>query len=165
MSNGFTVATYSPKDVILNIGGYQVSGWMSIAISRNSRGFTVVKGIRGKNTRVRNQDTSATLIVSLMASSQANDVFSYIHELDMQEGTGRLSLTLKDISGSSVFSTNEGYITGYPVVSKTGQIETTVWEIFAQTTVDYFVGGNTRPSTNMFDSAVTEASDFISNLF
>jgi hypothetical protein len=165
MANTFTVSTYSPTDVILNIGGYQVAGWMSIGITRNSRGYTVVKGIRGKNTRVRNQDTSATILVTLMASSQTNDVFSYIHELDMEEGTGRISLTLKDLSGSSVFSTSEAYITGYPAVSKTGQIENTVWEIFAQTTEDFFVGGNARPSTNMFDSAVSEASDFISNLF
>lgn len=165
MANSFTVTTYSAKDVILNIGGYKIAGWMSIGISRNARGFTVVRGIRGKNTRVRNQDTSATITLTLSATSPTNDVFSTIHQVDMKKGTARISLTLKDMSGSSVFSTNEGYITGFPSTSYTGQIETRVWEIFAQTTEDFFVGGNTRPSTSIFDSAVNEASDFISNLF
>lgn len=165
MANSFSVNTYSPKDVSLNIGGYPIAGWQTITISRSARGFTVIRGIRGKNTRVKNKDTSATLIITLMGSSPTNDVFSQIHELDLEFGTARIALTLKDASGSSVFSTNEAYITGYPPVSLTGQIEDRTWELFAQTTESYLVGGNSRPSTSLFDSALNEVSDFVNNLF
>lgn len=165
MSNSFTVNTYNPKDVSLNIGGYPIAGWQSITIARSAKGFTVVRGIRGKSTRVRNKDTSATIVISLMASSPTNDVFSQIHALDLESGTARIALTLKDTSGSSVFSTNEAYITGYPSVSFTGQIGDRVWELFAQSTESYNVGGNSRPNTNLFDTVLTEASDFVNNLF
>lgn len=165
MANNFTVNTYSPKDVSLNIGGYPVAGWQNITISRSVKGWTVIRGIRGKNTRVRNNDTSATMVITLMGSSPTNDVFSKIHELDLQTGTARIALTLKDTSGNSVFSTNEAYITSYPPVAFTGQIEDRTWELFAQTTESYVVGGNGRPVTSLFDNALNEVSDFINNLF
>lgn len=165
MANSFTVTTYSPGDVKLTIGGYQIVGWQSISISRTVKGFNVVRGIRGKNTRVPNRDSSATIQFSLAQFSPSNDVLSYIHELDLDEGTARIALTLKDGSGGSVFSTHEGYITGYPATTYSGGFEYRNWEIFCQTTDTYKIGGNTRPSTSLFDSAVNEATDFISNIF
>lgn len=165
MANNFTVTTYSPKDVLLLIGGYQIVGWQSISISRSVKGFTVVRGIRGKNTRVPNRDTSATINVPLIQFSPSNDVLSYIHELDLDEGTARIALTLKDNSGRSVFSSNEAYITGYPTATYSGGFEYRSWEIFCQATDSYTIAGNTRPSTSLFDSALNEASDFVNNLF
>src|SRR6185437_8171756 len=99
MANSFTVQTYSPKDVILTIGGYQLTGWQAINVSRTVKGFTVIRGIRGKNARVKNVDTSATISISLLQTAQGNDVLSYIHELDLGEGTARIALLLKDRSG------------------------------------------------------------------
>ena len=156
--------TYSPKQVRLVIGGYQLVGWDSISISRSVKGFTTIKGIRGKNTRVRNTDTSATLTIPLIQTSPSNDVLSYIHELDLDEGTGRLSLTLKDSSGRSIFSSNEGYIVSYPQASFSGELTYRSWDIFCQTTGSYTIGGNTRPETNLLDSAINSASNYITNL-
>ena len=103
MANSFTVQTYSPKDVILTIGGYQLTGWQSVNISRSVKGFNVIRGIRGKNTRVPNVDTSATITISLLQTAQGNEVLSRIHELDLDAGTARIALMLKDRSGRSVF--------------------------------------------------------------
>lgn len=165
MSNSFTVHTYSPKDVILTIGGYQLTGWQSINISRTVKGFTVVRGIRGKNTRVPNVDTSATITISLLQTAQGNDVLSYIHELDLEEGTARIALMLKDNSGRSVFSSNEAYITGYPTAPYSGQFEYRNWEVFCQSTQSYVVAGNAKPATDLFDRALSEAGNFIDNIF
>jgi hypothetical protein len=165
MSNSFTVHTYSPKDVILTVGGYQLTGWQSITISRTVKGFTVIRGIRGKNTRVPNVDTSATITISLLQTSQGNDVLSYIHELDLEEGTARIALMLKDNSGRSVFSSNEAYITGYPVATFSGQFEYRNWELFAQSTNTYVVAGNAKPATDLFDRALSEVGNFIDNVF
>ena len=165
MANGFTVQTYNPKDVILTIGGYQLTGWKSVTISRTVKGFAVIRGIRGKNTRVKNVDTSATLTISLLQSSQGNDVLSYIHELDLDEGTARISLMLKDRSGRSVFSSNEAFITGYPIATFSGQFEYRNWEFFAQSTDTYTVGGNAKPASDLLDSGLSEISRFIDNIF
>jgi hypothetical protein len=159
------VNCYSPKDVILTVGGYQLTGWQSITISRTVKGFTVIRGIRGKNTRVPNVDTSATITISLLQTSQGNDVLSYIHELDLEEGTARIALMLKDNSGRSVFSSNEAYITGYPVATFSGQFEYRSWELFAQSTNTYVVAGNAKPATDLFDRALSEVGNFIGNVF
>lgn len=165
MSNSFTVQTYSPKDVILTVGGYQLTGWQSVSVSRSVKGFAVIRGIRGKNTRVKNVDTSATITLSLLQTAQGNDVLSYIHELDLEEGTARIALLLKDRSGRSVFSSNEAFITGYPTATFSGQFEYRNWELFCQTTGTYTVGGNAKPATDLLDSALSEAGKFIDNIF
>lgn len=165
MANSFSVSTYSPKDVIFTVAGYQLVGWQSITVTRTVKGFTPVRGIRGKHTRVTNVDTSATFVVSMLQTSQGNEVLSYIHELDLSEGTGRLALTLKDRSGRSVFSSNEAYITGFPPAPFSGQFEYRNWEFFAQTTGTYTIAGNATPSTDIFDRAVSEVGNFIDNIF
>lgn len=150
----FTVNCYSPSDVTLSFGGYQIAGWDTISITRRSQGFITVPGIRGKHTRVPSGDTSATITISLLQTSQTNDVLSEIHRLDLEYGTGRIALTLKDNSGNSVFSSDEGYITGYPETVYSGGFEQRVWTIFAQTTQSYNVAGNGTPNTNLFNSAL-----------
>ena len=165
MSNSFTINTYSPKDVILSIGGYQLTGWQSINITRSAKSFQVIRGIRGKNTRVSNKDTSATITISLLQTSQSNDVLSTILIADEENSTARIALTLKDKSGSSVFSSNDAFITGFPVTPFSGQFEYRNWEIFCGSTTTYNVGGNGRPSTSLFDSALNKATDFVNGLF
>lgn len=160
MATNFSVQTYSPSDVVLSLGGYQLAGWDTINITRSSPGFVTVRGIRGKHTRVPSGDTSATISISLLQVSPSNDTLSEIHRQDLESGTGRISLTLKDNSGRSVFSSDEAYILSYPEVAFSGGFEYRNWTIFCQTTGSYLVGGNTRPQTNLFSLAV----DAISNI-
>lgn len=165
MANGFTVNSFSPKDVQLVIAGYTITGWERINITRSVKGFTAIRGIRGKITRVKNVDSSATLTFPLLQTCQSNEFLSYIHELDLGEMTGRLSVTLRDKSGNSVFSSDEGYITGYPSVTYSGGFEYRTWEVFLQKTGSYTVAGNSRPSTSLVDGLLDEASSFVNDLF
>lgn len=157
MANSYT---YSPQDVRLVIGGYIFTGWNNITITR-PKSFLVVKGIRGKHTRVQNRDTSATLVISLAQTSPGNDVFSETLRQDIINGTARIALTLVDKSGSSVFSSNDAYVTGYPSATFSGQFQDRPWELFCQSTTDFNVGGNGRSSSSLIN-AVSEA---IGNLF
>ena len=165
MANGFTVNSFSPKDVQLIVAGYVITGWERITITRRVKGFTPIPGIRGKNTRVVSQDTSATITVPVLQTSQSNEVLSSIHEQDLDKKTGRLGITLKDVSGNSIFSSDEGYITGFPSVTYSGQFEYRTWEIFLQRTSSYNVAGNARPQTSLLDGVLSEASNFINDLF
>lgn len=162
MANTFTVNTYSANDVQLIISGYQITGWENISISRTVKGFSVIRGIRGKNTRVFNIDTSATLMFNLLQTVQSNDVLSEIHDQDRDKGTGRISLTLKDNSGRSVFSSEEAYITGYPATVYSANFEYRQWEIFCQSTGSYLIAGNSRPATALLDSAVSSITSTVS---
>lgn len=157
MANSYT---YSPQDVKLVVGGYIFTGWNNITITR-PKSFLVIKGIRGKHTRVENTDTSATIVINLMQTSPGNDVFSETLRQDIINGTARITLTLVDKSGSSVFSSTEAYVTGFPSANFSGQFQDRPWELFCQTTTDYAVGGNGRPSGGLI-GAISEA---VGNLF
>lgn len=155
MANGFTIDTYSPQDVTFMVGGYPLKGWNSISISRTVETFIPIKGIRNKHTRIRNKDSSATIRIDIIQTSTTNDVLSRVLELDTQNGTGRLSLLLKDASGRSVFASDEAYITGYPEVVYSGDIQYRQWSIYCQSTSTYLIGGNSRASTNLLDSILS----------
>ena len=156
-----TVNTYSPNDVSLQIGSYICGAWKLIEIDRSVKGYKKIRGIRGKNTRVPNVDNSANIRIQIMQTSHTNDVFSLIHEKDLLEKTGRLSVTLKDKSGSSVFHSNEAYIEGYPKTIFSDDIVFHEWEIFCQSTSIYRVGGNNTPETKLFDSLTSALTNLI----
>ena len=105
-----TVMTYSPSDVIITFGGYVLENWDSVSVKRSSPSFKIVKGIRGKNTRVRTQNTSAELTLTLPITSVANAVLGEIVYKDELYGTGRLSITIKDVQGFEVFYSSEAYV-------------------------------------------------------
>jgi len=163
--NEMTVDTYSPSDVKLSFGGYTIVGWEEISIERRSPSFIPVAGIRGKHTRVATQDTAATISISLLQTSPSNDILSEVHRQDIINGTGRLTLTLKDYSGRSVFSSDEAYILGYPAAGYSSGFEYRVWSVFCQTTSNYKVGGNTRPETSLVDSIINGVRGISGNIF
>jgi hypothetical protein len=152
------IVTYSPSQVTLVIDDYQLVGWDTISIAKTSPSFITIPGIRGKHTRVPNTDKSCTIQIGLIQTSKANSILSAVHALDIEQGTGKLSVMLKDNSGESVFSSSDAYIVSYPDVSFSAGFEYRQWNIFCQTVLDYKVGGNTRPKTildSLFDSAAS----------
>lgn len=155
---------YSPQQVVLTVAGYQITGWQTIRIARSTNGFIPIRGIRGKNTRVKNLDTSATITIPLLQTSQGNDVLSSIHSLDLERGTGRLTLTLKDMSGQSVFSSDEAWVQGYPEVGFSGDAEYRNWSIFCQSTKTYNVGGNASAQGSVFDSVLGQVGNIVTDL-
>lgn len=154
------IYTYNPKEVTLVVGGYIFTGWESITITRNTKAFTPVRGIRGKNTRVRNRDTSATIVIPLLQTSSGNDVLTQIVEQDINFGTALISMSLSDGSGSSVFDSSEAYVTGFPTTKFSGGFEYRVWEIFCQKTGSFTVGGNANPSNSLIDNLVNKVTSF-----
>lgn len=158
------IYTYNPQQVQLIVGGYTVTGWESISIARTVSGFQPIRGIRGKNTRVFNQDTSAMITVPLIQTSPANDVFAQIHNLDLTNGTGRLEIMLKDRSGGGIYSSIEAYIVGYPEVTYSGTFSYRNWQIFCQST-SFNPNGNSSAVSSIFNTLVSEASSFVQGLF
>lgn len=154
------IFTYNPKQVSLVVGGYTFTGWQAITIVKSVKPYTPIRGIRGKNTRALNKDTSATITIPLLQTSQGNDVFTEILQQDLNFGTGLLSLMLKDGSGSSVFDSSEAYITGWPVVTYSGGFEYRVWEIFCQSTGSYTISGNSNPSSSLLGDIADRVTSF-----
>lgn len=140
----FEVATYSPADIVLVVSGFQIEGWSNISLTRNAPRFREIQGIRGKNTRCEELNTSATLSISIMQTEIANEVFSTILDLDSQYKTGRLTITLKDTFGESVFNSVDAYIGSDPVITYSNDIEYRNWTITCESTQGWELGGGTK---------------------
>lgn len=131
------VLTYVPSSVILLISGYQVKGWNSFEITRSTPQFRQVRGIRGKNTRTRIKDSSCTLRVAVLQTELVNEVFSKCLEADMSTGNIRLELTLRDLNGTSLFTSTTAYIVGYPTVTYNKEVAEVVWEFACEESYMY----------------------------
>ena len=162
------VYTYSPQEVQLTFGGYTITGWQNLTITRSVDAFKPVRGIRGKHTRVRSIDTSCTITVTILQTSMSNDVLCRIHDLDLEYGSGRIELLLKDMGGTGIFSSAEAYVLGYPEVVYSGEFEYRQWRLFCQNTGNYTIGGNGQTTSifsNIFNSAAGLVNTAINNIF
>lgn len=123
------VKTYSPADVHMTFGGVVVEGWESIRIVYSQPYFKIVKGIRNKNTRVRDRNSSATIEIVLSQSSDTNYILDAIAEQDRFYGTGRLEIMIKDRNGTEVFYTSEGFVEAPADRGYEADLVTRTWKI------------------------------------
>lgn len=147
------VLTYSPGQVVITVCGFVVEGWSNVSITFNSPVFRQIRGIRGKNTRVRNKDSSATVRISLIQSSIANDVFTSLLHEDRNSGASRLDITIKDNSGTGLFVSQTAYIEGFPEVSYSASQSERVWTVLCDKSLTVRVGGNAEQGVDFMSMA------------
>lgn len=152
------ISTYSPESVLLILGGAALTGWNSISISRDADQFNVIKGIRGKHTRSRNYDNSATIVLELPFSSDWNYILSQIVTQDSQSATGRCEILLKDNSGNSIFKTTQAYVRKFADVTFDATISSRVWTIQCLDVDVYTVGGSTSPAASLVSNIYNRVS-------
>ena len=137
------IKTYKPSDVkVILAGSYQITGVVSVGVSFPVERFKVIRGIKGQNTRVRNQDKSCTLTVEVLQTATANDVLSDIVSQDSATGRGRLSISLEDNSGTSKVQTTNAFISNYSELNYSNELSTRTWTIQMLDTDIIWVGGN-----------------------
>lgn len=150
------IFTYDPAQVTLEVAQFKVQGWTKITVKKNAETFSLVPGIRGKNTRRRNLDSSLTITVEVLQTAITNDVFSEIVRQDRITGNGRLEVFLKDVSGKSFLFSGSAFIKDYPVQTFTADIDTRTWEIVCLDSGDMVVGSNEQPGIPFFDQTLSK---------
>lgn len=166
------VLTYDPSSVTLNVCGYIIPGVVSLTLQWKSEVFALHKGIRGQHTRVYNPDRQSTLIVELLPSSIANDVFSSIVLQDAANHAGLLDpVSVKDSSGTTRFTTSQAYLHTFPDITFNAEgIATRKWEIeiLSFVTASGNVGGNASNGidiTDILSGAMTTAGQAVADGF
>lgn len=147
----YDIQTYSPNEVLLNIANYDVTGWNRIEVTRTAETFRVVRGIRGKSTRIGNKDSTCVLTIEVLQTSLANNVFSEIVRQDLISKTGRCQLVLRDTNGSTVLESENSFIKGYPSYDFTSDMGVRVWEIVCLDSTDFVVGSNAKAENSVLD--------------
>lgn len=157
------VLTYAPSSVVLLISGYQIKGWTGIKITRNSVSFKQIRGIRGKNTRTRLKDSSSTLTIRTFQTELLNEVLSKCLEADEQLGAVRLEIVLKELTGTTFYSTTTAYITGYPEVSYENGISEVTWTLVSDDS-QLSIGSARNAAVGIVENGIARLKDFVSDI-
>lgn len=130
-----TIQTYDPSEVNLFLAIlYQVEDYAPdslLSISRDESFYNTVKGGTGSLERVRIEDNTYTITISLSQTSPTNTVLNALATLDRYSGNGFFPVFCKDGSGQSLFLASSCWIESPPEASYTGSIETRTWNLKA----------------------------------
>ena len=110
-----TVYTYLPDKIKVLVGDVYLEGWEKISVDRLYPAARQVIGIRGKNTKVRNQNNALKVTVTLSQSSDSNKLFQFIANAEEDHHSViSFSLLIEDLSGGTAIEAFECYLEGVP---------------------------------------------------
>ncbi|MNX76784.1 hypothetical protein D3C86_1083000 [compost metagenome] len=159
------LATYSPNTLAVIITqdstgiSHRISGFSEdslVSIDRNMETFSLYVGADNTSTRIANVNTSATMTVSLQQTSASNDILSQLYENDRQslDSSGLFNITVTDLSGRSVYFSDQAYVASPPSSPFANSMQTREWMIHLPNST-IFLGGNQKLSSE--DVATLEA--------
>lgn len=138
------IRTFDPASVVITVGGVPISGYADgtfLLIQRAADAWSMVVGADGLTTRVKSNNRSGTMTLTLLQSSPSNDVLSGFANLDELSNAGVIPVLVKDLSGNSLYFSGTGWIQKYPDSEFSNQISNREW-IIALADIDIFVGSN-----------------------
>ncbi len=139
-----TVKTVDPKNVILTVGGYIISGYADgtfVSVERNEDAYTESVGADGEVVRVRSHNRLAQLVVTLQQTSESNSVLSTIAQLDERANAGVVPVLLKEIDGDTVIASGKAWIKKFANVEYGKEVTNREWTLVLSEG-EMFVGGN-----------------------
>jgi len=142
------VRTYDPKSVVVSIGGVPMSGYADgtfLVVDRDEQAFTKVTGADGTSTRVKSNNRSGSMTLTLKQSSPSNDVLSGFTALDELSNSGVVPILIKDLSGNSLYFSATGWVQKFPSSEFGKEINNREW-VLDLVDVDMFVGSNSSTS-------------------
>lgn len=138
-------ATYDPRNVTVLIGALIGSGFADgtfIQVERNNPTFTVISGASGETARVKSNDKTGKVTLTLMATSPLNDTLTGFMKADEIRNNGKFPLSIRELTGTTVLASLEAWVSKPPRVEYGKENGTREWEIEVGT-LEMFVGGIT----------------------
>lgn len=138
------VRTYDPKKVIITFGSILFSGFADgsvVTITRSGNLFDKRKGADGSVDRINMNSNDFEVQVNLMQTSVTNDLLSAVAAADLLANTGINPLTVKDLSGTTLFFAAQAWIQKDPDDEFGDSLGTRQWT-FGTGVASKFTGGN-----------------------
>lgn len=138
------VSTYDPAQISVIVGGKILSGFADdtfVTVSRNNDMWVMKTGADGSTTRVKTNDKSGMIVVTLQQASPSNDDLSALLAADELSNTGVVPVFVRDASGRSLHSALTAWVQRYPQVDYSKDVTNRSYSI-ATDSLECFVGGN-----------------------
>ena len=108
-----TVKNYNAKDVTIILAKSIMEGLADgtfVTAARTNDSFTLATGADGEGVRSQSNDKSGIITLTLLQSSQSNDVLSASAALDELQGDGVFEILIKDLNGTTVISAETAWV-------------------------------------------------------
>lgn len=138
------VKTYSPKKVSVVIGGFIISGYAEgsfVKVEYEDDAFTKVTGADGETSRTHSANISGTITLTLLQTSESNDVLSGLHIADRLSLQGVVPVLIKDNNGTTFAGAPEAWIKKMPESEFAKEMGEREWVIDCGALL-YTTGGN-----------------------
>lgn len=134
---------YDPKRVALTFKGILIQGFASgtfVNVERNEDTFSLETGADGNSTRVRSQNRSGKMTITLRAEAPTNDLLSAVALLDERTGLGVGAWTLKNANSTTRVHAQSAWITKPASVEHASEASTREW-VFESDNIEMSIGG------------------------
>jgi hypothetical protein len=111
-----------------------------ITSDRDSPLFTSVSGTYGDVERVKNQNKSGTIKLTLQQTSPTNDLLSGFYEADEQTSTGLFLMLIRDLDSTTLAAMPKCWIEQIPTLERGDTVNNVVWSIKTDN-LSQFIGG------------------------
>jgi len=141
------MANYDPSQVTASLGGVPIIGFADdtfLVLEQSEVAYEVVMGVDGQYVRIKKPGSLIwSCTMTLMQSSPHNAVLSALHQLDTRtlNGAGIVPFVMADASGTTVFSSAESWVQGFPSQTFGSSHNGKPWVVTA-IKPDVVVGGN-----------------------
>lgn len=133
-----------PAKYIINCGGANMSGYADgsyVTVERNEDLFSDVTGADGFTTRIKSNNLSGLVTLTLLQSSPSNTILMAFYLLDESNNTGIFPITLKNLLGTEVASSAAAWVRKIPSLEQAKEVTNRVW-VVACADLSIFAGGN-----------------------
>lgn len=138
-----SLRTFDPKEVSVILGEYIIRGFSDdmISVVRDNPAWEMVIGSDGESTRVKSNDRSGTITITLQQSSPSNDDLSTLALADELSNTGLRPFYMKDSLGTSIYTATTCFVEQIPEAAYGKTASDRVW-ILKTDNLIAFLGGN-----------------------
>lgn len=140
------IFTYAPDQIMIVIGGFPMYGLADgtfLSIDRNEDAYSVVAGADGQVARVKSNNPTATMTLTLMQTSESNQILTNFALLDQASNSGTFPILIKDIEGTTLIFSSKAWVQKMPTTEFSKDISNREWTI-ALSDITYNIGGNTQ---------------------
>lgn len=123
-------ATYDPSKIIVVIGGAIIGGFADgafVNVEYTNDFFTKVTGADKLTTRVKQNDFSGSITLTLQQSSPSNDILSGFVALDRSANAGVVPAIIKDLNGTTLVASAYAWVRKPPVVEFSKEVSNREW--------------------------------------
>ena len=135
--------TYDPALVNISFSGLPLTGLAPdtfLKVSRSEDGFMPIVGAGGEVARAQSRNHLGEVELTLMATSQANDLLSAIANADELSGLGVGALFIKELNGTTLCMSESAWVKKLPDMERGKEITTVTW-VFTCAELKMFIGG------------------------